>query len=335
MELSTLLQRLGDFLAGLGTQPMTVDISVLVAEMVQTWTADCVAGANFSACSWVQCGNITAVLEAYLRTREFLFFAEGRMPFAEVTFYPTTHRSAENLALELNFGWSPPTIGFEDLKNVFTETDTFVLKPKLDRGLQSLSPLHIEYTTELGAQLPWDNEKEQFEGRCPPELAGSVGAGRLEAFTVPLNMTAIITKAFPGALYLERAIRIVVPVTIKRRPDTCQTDGVLATSPEVRRPAFSQLLKGKQEMPDDSFSPLERFDSAVDVKEADFAPPPPITTPVRCYNANCNAHQEQVEDLSDLSDLTPRELTMLLRAKAKMGSPGSPLRFDALSMARL
>lgn len=333
MELELLLQRLGDFLTGLGKQPITVDVSVLVDEMVRTWMWDPVARANFGVHSWPQSGDMRAVLEQYILTREFLYFSEDRMPFAEVTFYLPAHQAVDRtLTLTLDFGWSPPTISFEDLKNVFAKSEVFVLKPKPDRSLQSLQALHIEYRTELGAQLPWDEEKGQFEGRCPPELAGSVGAGRLEAFTVPLNMSAVTTKAFPGGVYLERAIRVVVPVTIKRRPDTCHRERVLSTSPGVRRPAFSQTLG---EQPHDGFAPLECHDSACEVQQKDVAPPT-TTTPVRCYDARpVQTTEEDLPDLSDMSHLTPRELTMLLRAKVKLGSPGSPLRFDALSMARL
>lgn len=330
MELAPLLRRFGDFLTGLGTQPITIDIPVLAGEMLHTWASSRDARANFAAFSWLQSGDIYSILDEYILTREFLHFAEGRMPFAEVTFYPSTYQPAGSLTLQLDFGWAPPTIGFEELRNVFAESDVFVLKPTLDRSLQSLSPLHVEYKTELGAQLPWDDEKGQFEGRCPPEIAGSVGAGRLEAFTVPLNMSAVVTMAFPGGVHLERAIRLVIPVTIKRRPDTCQGASVLCSSPEVRRPAFSQILRDR---PVDDLASLERVDSVTETKETGAAPA--TSTPVRCYNVRRDSVLEQQEDVSDLSDLTPRELTMLLRRKAKLGAPGSPLRFDPLSMARL
>lgn len=60
----------------------------------------------------------------------------------------------------------------------------------------------------------------------PQRRAAYSGAGRLDAYTIPLELQAIVTRHFPADIRFEQVIRVALPLTVRRQPDRC---GVLQT----------------------------------------------------------------------------------------------------------
>lgn len=299
-DVKTLLKGFSEFLEALGTKPVTIPIPSLIDDMVETFQLASRTSPELAAFAWIGSPDARATLEAFIHTREYIFYPDGRMPVVEVTFGQAAHQLADELMVEVHFTWNPPTVNFEALQNVYDESRSFHLKPIMSRPCENLD---VTYEVEpAGSIVTWNAAKGQFEGYCPPGLASIAGAERLEAFTMPLNMTAEFTTRLPGNMLFERTIRLAVPITIKRKPETCSSDCEIDESPAVKRPALSVRI------------------------------PSTDTTPqsvTGCSTAR-NAEKENVSP-------EYKELGGLLRRKAKAAGDkiSSPLRLNSLSLAQL
>lgn len=163
--------------------------------------------------------------------------------------------------------------------------------------------------------LAWDATQNMFRGRVPHGIAAEVGAERFEAYTMPLELMAHISKRFPGSMRFERVIRCVLPVTVRRRPTSCSVPRERLSSPAIPRPTTSTLLR----RPPLVRSPLRRS----------FAPPrpPPATPRTRDISRGRGKENDQ---------LSTEEVAKLLSRKAEEPKISrSPIRLNPLSLARL
>lgn len=295
-----MLRLFGNYLIGLNTQPVTISIPGIVDYMIDTYAAACADSSPFSAFAWARSAELLrSTLEAFVSTRDCFFHHENRLPVVEATFDQALYQVTGELFVGIRFNWNPPTVAFDNLQNVYQENRALSLTPQLHDHQD------VEFETELGNLLPWNPVSQQFEGRWPPILASMAGAQRLEAYTLSLDMRAQIRETFPGAIQFERTIRLAIPITIKRKPDTCSTSPVLPYSPAVMRPAGSYTITSPDKWSSTNSTPqavMNRFASEVQDSET-----PP----------------------------TYKEIDDLLKRKAKTGGPMSPLRLNSLSMAQL
>lgn len=299
MDTST-LKRFKEFLTGLGTQPVTVPVEEIVDGMLESYAGACSEAGELCGFRWAsEPEKVRETLERFVRTRECFFQLEGHLPAIEATFLPAARQAGEELEVEIRFKWFPPLMGFENLRNVYHEDRSFSLKPTLD------ADGHVEFETELGHHLPWNECERRFEGHWPPIIASIAGAQRLEAFTMPLQMNAHVIETFPGDMFFERTIRLAIPITIKRKPETCSGGHELPTSPGVTRPAYSYP----------TVSPA-KFSST-------------HTTPQAVMHCSGNITK------SPYSSPSYKELGDLMKRKARAGGPTSPLRLNSLSLAQL
>jgi hypothetical protein len=296
----TLLHGFSEFLTALGTKPVTIPIPSIVDDMLETFRMASSASPALRAFSWAHSSDLRATLEAFVRTRECFLYLDGHLPVAEVTFGQPLRQSTEDLVVELHYTWNPPTINFEGLQNVYDESRSFHLKPTMDRPCEDLD---VVYDVEPnGSILTWNASQGQFEGHCTSALASIAGAQRLESFTMPLNMTAELTMSLPGEIMFERTIRLAIPITIKRKPETCSSDQELDESPAVRRPAVSVRI------------------------------PSTNTTPgsvVKCSAARDTEKENTSPDYKEVGG------TLRRKAKAAADKLSSPLRLNSLSLAQL
>ena len=236
-DIKILLYRFGCYLETLGTQPVTIPISHLVEDMLETFTLAGMKASEIHTFAWARSGELQATLEDFVRTRECFFYTDGCLPTVEATFGKSNHQVVDELAVELHYAWNPPKVDFDTFQNIFDENRSFQLEPKISEPCQGFE---TSYSVDQGVPIMnWNALQGCFEGYCPPLLASSVGAQRLECFSMPLNMSAQVTTYFPGRMKLERTIRLEIPITIRRRPDVCSSDEELQDSPAVRKPAVS------------------------------------------------------------------------------------------------
>ncbi|KAM0723793.1 hypothetical protein Q7P37_000783 [Cladosporium fusiforme] len=297
-----LMQHFRGFLRHIGTQPVTITVSEIVEYMLDSYVTACSSSPPLRFFAWTRSSNtglVRPTLENFIATRDCFFHHEGHHPYVEATFIQTVLQPTGDLFVGIHYNWNPPDVDFESLQNVYKENRTFYLKPMVHVDHD------VHFETELGNLLPWDPVRRQFEGRWPPILASMAGADRLEQYTMPLNMQARVIQTFPGEMYFERTIRLAIPITIKRKPDTCGTHPIIPCSPAVRRPAFSHTTTSP-----DKFSSTNTTPQSV-VDRLPYA----------------------VEDTS--SPPSYKELDDLLNLKAKRGTPASPLRLNVVSLAHL
>jgi hypothetical protein len=295
-----LLHEFSEFLAVLGTKPVTIPIPSLVDDMLGNFQLACSLSPELQGFTWVRSPDPRATLEAFVRTRECFLYLDGRMPVVEATFGRPVPQSAEELAVEIHYTWCPPTVNFESLRNVFDESRSFHLKPTMGRPCEDLDAVYD--IDPNGSVVNWNAAEGRFEGHCTSALASIAGAERLESFTMPLNMTAQCTMHLPGEMMFERTIRLAIPITIKRKPLACSSDHELDESPVVRRPAVSVKIPSTSSTPQSA---------------------------IKCVDAR----------YAKKEDLSPdyKELGGLLRRKATAASDklSSPLTLNPLSLAQL
>lgn len=295
------MARFRGFLEELGTQPVTLPVDEVVEGMLESYAGACREAPELVGLGWAngEPDEVRATLRKFVGTRECFFQLDGHLPAVEATFLPAARLAGDELEVEVRFTWFPPLVGFDHLRNVYHEDRSFRLKPTLDVGE------HVEFETELGGHLPWNNDEKCFEGHLSPVLASIAGAQRLEAFTMPLQMKAHMADFFPGDMFLERTIRLAIPITIKRKPETCSVERELPTSPGVTRPAYSYP----------TVSPAKLSSTH--------------TTPQAAMP--CSASEKR----SPYSSPSYKELGDLMKRKARAGGPVSPLRLNSLSLAQL
>ncbi|KAK3684440.1 hypothetical protein LTR37_020280 [Vermiconidia calcicola] len=336
-----LLRRFGDYVAGLETQPVTVTTSSLVEDMLDSY-ANVTRG--LESFSWKQ--NLEALIEEFISTRECFFYSHNRAPVLEATFR-VTHYRADELDIDLHFTWSPPHVEFQDLRNVITEGNEFHLKPNFSsRPSGGSLPVTAEYFIGPGdGWLHWDGEQECFRGVVPRQMASRVGAERFEAYTVPLKLTARITKSFPGEMRFERILRCALPLTVKRRPSNCACDSETAASPTVARPAGSQMNTEQHSM---SHTPKRSYrgprgPEVSDLPNAGLTRPPLMRSPLRRLPSRPRPSPPPPtprtwtceEENKENEHLRMDDLHKLMERKAQHSWPQSPLRLNSLTLARL
>ncbi|KAI7483066.1 hypothetical protein KC351_g5377 [Hortaea werneckii] len=128
----------------------------------------------------------------------------------------------DQLAVEICFTAVLPSVQFQDLRNVIGEGERFLLKPILDVPPSSLTtnidfflgPIEEEW-------LSWSDSLQTFCGTVPQRRAAYCGAGRLDAYTIPLELKVVITRFFAAEIRFEQVIRVALPLTVRRQPDRC------------------------------------------------------------------------------------------------------------------
>ena len=318
---------------------MTVTISSLVEAMLDSY-ANVTQG--LQGFSWREDPRTT--VEEFIFTRNCFFYSRNRAPLLEATF-TVLHYRADELDIDLHFTWNPPFVGFQDLCNVVTEGNEFHLRPTIDprRPTRNL-PVTAEYYVGPGdGWLNWDEEKECFRGTVPPKIASQIGAERFEVYTVPLELTARITKHFPGTIRFERIFRCVLPLTVKRRPDNCANEPEKIISPPVARPTASRMTRPPV-MPHASQRPERTPASPLSPRSGNLARPPLVRSPLRRTHARAHLPESypRVRMLStsekenkENNDLGMGDICKVLERKAQSPIPEWPMRLNSLTLARL
>ncbi|EMC94151.1 hypothetical protein BAUCODRAFT_222411 [Baudoinia panamericana UAMH 10762] len=338
----TPLERFHEFIADLGTQPVTVTISSLVNDMLRLYH-DCAAnGTRFSYHA-----DVASFVESFVLSRDCFFYPERRAPVVEATFQQChfSDGGREVLDVQIFYSWAQPLLGFRALANVVAEGEEFVLAPVAPnaRVYGAVSPCSAEYFVGPAEDwLRWDADRECLHGTVPPHLAANQGAERLDCYTMGLEIMAIITKHFAGDIRLERVIRCGVPLTVRRRPDRCTDDEEMVMSPPLRTlQTRVSPCRGKRTSPHS----LRRTESYRKLRTGHQPPAKPLfpsfassastvrrPTPVRAYSGAVVDTESEIENGS----ATYKEISQTLERKAECMSPASsPLMLNPLSLARL
>jgi len=299
-DVKILLQRFSDYLETLGTQPVTIPISNLAEDMLETFKLASSRASEVHTFAWAQSADLRATLEEFIETRECFFYTDAFLPAVEATFGRPSRQSEDELTVEIHYTWNPPMVNFKTFQNVFDENRSFYLEPKISQPCRGCETVYsVEQSFPI---VKWNASEGCLEGYCPPLLASSMGAERLECFSMPLNMNAQVTTSFPGEMTLERTIRIEIPITIRRRPDSCGSEQELEASLAVRKPAVSVLI------------------------------PSTNTTP---QSAEARRPGKDVENENTRMSYKDINVLMDRKARAASGILSSPLRLNPLSLAQL
>ena len=216
------MRRFGEYIDGLGTQPVTVTVSSLVEDMLDSY-ANVTNG--LQGFSWKH--NLPFLIEEFIYSRDCWLYTPMRAPVVEATFSVSQY-GVEQLDILIAFSWSPPRLGFHDLANVIAEGDEYNLKPTFPtRAHRAALAVTAEYFVGPGTDcwIRWDDSTECFRGTISPTLASLVGAERFDTYTIPLELTARVTHHYPADIRFERIVRCALPLTVKRRPNRCAVDG--------------------------------------------------------------------------------------------------------------
>ncbi|CZT21580.1 uncharacterized protein RCC_07444 [Ramularia collo-cygni] len=155
-----LMQRFRGFVEGLGTRMLSVTVSSIVIDMIASFQR-MKDGLDTEPFAWEK-RNIVRTLHEFVLTRECWQYARNQEPALEVTFGVTGGRRksnrrqvSEEIILQFDYSWNPPTIGFENLQNVVYESTYFVLKPSISmsRPFSELQHLTIEHY--IGPTRSW------------------------------------------------------------------------------------------------------------------------------------------------------------------------------------
>ncbi|KAI7359738.1 hypothetical protein KC354_g9265 [Hortaea werneckii] len=212
---SPMAAHFAEFLATLGMQTVTIGLAALEDDMMEDYY-QMVQGLTPFSCS----PHERTFLRDFLATRECFAFAENGFPRVQVTFFPTLED--DQLAVEIRFTAALPSVQFQDLRNVIGEGERFLLKPTLDVPPSSstttidffLGPIEEEW-------LSWSDSLQAFCGTVPQRRAAYCGAGRLDAYTIPLELKVVITRLFAADIRFEQVIRVALPLTVRRQPNRC------------------------------------------------------------------------------------------------------------------
>ena len=228
-----LLRRFGEYVARLGVQPVTVTISSLVEDMLDSYHQ---ITAGLSEFSWSYY-DLAALIEEFVVCQDVWHHAPSRQPTLEATFAVLSY-GPEQLDVEIAFTPSLPTVQFQNLRNTIPEGGVFVLQPTMPiRATRASRPTESEYVIGPGGGcgwLGWDDSTASFRGAVPAKMASLIGAERVDAYTIPLELTARLTRHF-GNMRFERIFRCVLPLTVKRRATQCSDRSCASPfrSPEI------------------------------------------------------------------------------------------------------
>ena len=322
-----MLREFGDHIELFHTQPVTIPISSVVEDMLDSH-ANISRGLD-GGFSWKT--NLERLMYEFIYTRECFFFSANRAPALEATFRVIGyHEPVLDVAIE--YAWSPPVLEFADFANVVTENCEFRLQPVYpSRPRDSILCTTAEYFVGPGeGWLHWDEADESFRGIVPCDMAGQIGAERFEAYTVPLELTARITKHFPGCMRFERIMRCTLPVTVKRSPNRCKTDGPRIISPPMPGPITTGRIAALMTPKTKNAGTTQRIDTPLSRppllrspawrSRAGHQRSPPLQTPRTCMTG-----VDGKEDTQNKAEAR----------KCAISRPESPLRLNSLTLARL
>jgi hypothetical protein len=229
------LAAFGDYLENLGTQPVTVPMSSLVEEMLDSYA---MVTHGLRPFSWKE--NLRQQLFSFLGTRDCFFFPRNRQPVVEVTIAVAAAGSS-GMDVHLHYTWNPPVVNFTNLCNIVAEGQEIDLRPSVTvRPIADNAITTAEFWIGNSNWLSWTGES--FRGCIPTSIAASVGAERLSSYTMLLELKAITTRYFEGDIRLERVYRCVLPLTVKRAPSRCVSVGYKASSPPANVPVHTTPL---------------------------------------------------------------------------------------------
>ncbi|GAB1744225.1 hypothetical protein NU219Hw_g1378t1 [Hortaea werneckii] len=209
------LKLFAGFLADLGMQTVTIGLAALEEDMMEDYY-QMIEGLTPFSCS----PHERSFVRDFLATRECFAFTQDGFPRVQVTFLPTLED--DQLAVEICFTAALPSVQFQDLRNVVGEGERFSLKPNLDVPPSSstttmdffLGPIEEEW-------LSWSDSLQAFCGTVPQRRAAYCGAGRLDSYTIPLELKVVITRLFAANVCFEQVVRVALPLTVRRQPDRC------------------------------------------------------------------------------------------------------------------
>ena len=206
----------------------------------------------------------------------------------------------------------PPFITFSDLQNVVNESDQYALQPCLPPPSPALANSVTSTAYFLGpAQdwLQWDSSRECFCGTVSTTLASNSGSQRLDTYTILLELVAAMVVELPAGIRLEQVVRCALPLTVRRRPDSCAAFDEVPRGPSVYRPTASLRNLPCMRPPQQLGVVFEKSNGIGDSKDAE-------DTPLLCSQ-------------------DPKEVYRLLRRKEDAGFGERPLKLNALSLARI
>ncbi len=120
-----LLRRFGEYVAGLGVQPVTVTVSSLVEDMLDSYHR---ITAGLSAFSWSH--HIVGLVEEFVLCQDVWHHSPNRRPTLQAKFAVLNY-GTEDLDVEIAFTPSLPTVEFQNLRNTIAEGEMFVLQPTI------------------------------------------------------------------------------------------------------------------------------------------------------------------------------------------------------------
>ena len=123
-----LLRSIGDYISTLGTQPVTLPLATLVAEMLDSYHTLTTDLEPFSWATEAPAATLPAILESFVRSQEIFFYPSGREPALEIRFSVLKWRE-DGLDVEFYVSWNPVLANFEGLSNQVTEGRDFRIKP--------------------------------------------------------------------------------------------------------------------------------------------------------------------------------------------------------------
>ncbi|KAI6794426.1 hypothetical protein KC363_g7973 [Hortaea werneckii] len=210
-----ILRHFAEFLANLGMQTVTIGLAALEDDILQDY-CQMVEGLTPFSCS----PDERIFVKDFLTTRECFDFADNEFPRVQVIFHPTLED--DQLAVEIRFTAALPSVQFQDLRNVIGEGERFLLKPILDVPPSSLTTTIDFFLGPIEEEwLSWSDSLQTFCGTVPQRRAAYCGAGRLDAYTIPLELKVVITRLFAAEIRFEQVIRVALPLTVRRQPDRC------------------------------------------------------------------------------------------------------------------
>ncbi|KAI7204163.1 hypothetical protein D0869_02272 [Hortaea werneckii] len=218
------LKDFAGFLANLGMQTVTIGLASLEDDMMEDYY-QMVQGLTPFSCS----PDERTFVRDFLATRECFVFTDNGLPRVQVTFLPTLED--DQLAVEIWFSAVLPSVQFHDLRNVVGEGERFCLKPNLDVPPSSLTTTVDFFLGPIEEEwLSWSDSLQAFYGTVPQRRAAYCGAGRLDAYTIPLELKVVMTRLFAADIRFEQVIRVAFLLTVRRQPDRCGTVGMPAHS---------------------------------------------------------------------------------------------------------
>jgi hypothetical protein len=147
-----LLQTFHKYLEDLGKQSLTITISSLVRDMIDSFRN---TYGESQMADWSPDGLIDA-LEEFVLTRECWIYRTGSAPALEVQFnFPRRPTVAAGIDIELHYSWHPPVVNFKHLRNTILESTELVLQPCISssRPWCDMSNVDIEYF--IGPSCDW------------------------------------------------------------------------------------------------------------------------------------------------------------------------------------